>query len=85
MRWSFILNIIGMLIIFLGICMIFPLFFGLYFKDQSIIPLVKSMGITIGAGSMLIICFKRANLALIKIGLPFFMIIQKFLLLGHPL
>ena len=61
MRWSFILNIIGMLVIFLGICMIFPLFFGLYFKDQSIIPLVQSMGITIGSGSSLVICFRRTK------------------------
>jgi trk system potassium uptake protein TrkH len=61
MRWSFILNIIGMLILFLGICMIFPLFFGLYFKDQSIFPLVKSMGITIGSGVALIFCFKRTK------------------------
>jgi trk system potassium uptake protein TrkH len=59
MRWSFILNIIGMLIIFLGICMIFPLFFGLYFKDQSIIPLTQSMGITIGSGLSLVLCFRR--------------------------
>lgn len=61
MRWPFILNIIGMLIIFLGICMIFPLFFGLYFKDQSIIPLIKSIGIAIGSGLSLVICFKRAK------------------------
>jgi trk system potassium uptake protein TrkH len=62
MRWSFILNIIGMLIIFLGICMIFPLFFGLYFKDQSIIPLAQSMGISIGSGLSLIICFRRTKI-----------------------
>lgn len=61
MRWSFILNIIGMLIIFLGICMIFPLFFGLYFKDQSIIPLAKSMGVTIGSGLSLVLCFRRTK------------------------
>ena len=61
MRWSFILNIIGMLVIFLGICMIFPLFFGLYFKDQSVIPLVQSMGITIGSGLLLTICFRKVK------------------------
>ena len=61
MRWSFILNIVGMLVIFLGICMIFPLFFGLYFKDQSIIPLAQSMGITIGSGLSLVICFRRTK------------------------
>jgi trk system potassium uptake protein TrkH len=50
-----------MLIIFLGICMIFPLFFGLYFKDQSIIPLAQSMGITIGSGLSLVLCFRRTK------------------------
>jgi len=59
MRWSVILNIVGMLVIFLGMCMIFPLFFGFYFKDQSVIPLAKSMGITICSGISLIVCFRR--------------------------
>jgi len=61
MRWSFILNIVGMLIIFLGICMIFPLFFGFYFKDQSIIPMAQSLGITVASGLLLFICFKRTK------------------------
>ena len=66
MRWSFILNIIGMLVIFLGICMISPFFFGLYFKDQSIIPLAKSMAITIGSGLSLVICFRRTKVEYIS-------------------
>jgi len=50
-----------MLIIFLGICMIFPLFFGFYFKDQSIIPMAQSLGITVASGLLLFICFKRTK------------------------
>ncbi len=61
MRWHFILSIIGILIFFLGLCMLFPLFFGLYYKDQSVIPLLKSMGISIAAGLSLIICFRNAK------------------------
>ena len=77
MRWSFILNIIGMLILFLGICMIFPLLFGLYYKDQSVLPLIKSMLITIGSGAALIIFFRgvkvpyishREGMAIVAIG-----------------
>lgn len=77
MRWSFILNIIGMLILFLGICMIFPLFFGLYYKDQGILPMMKSMVITIASGATLIICFRgvkvpyishREGMAIVAIG-----------------
>lgn len=58
MRWHYILNIVGILTIFFGLTMIFPLFFGLYYRDQSIIPLLKSMGITIIAGFLLYICFR---------------------------
>ncbi len=61
MRWNFILNIIGMLVLFLGISMIFPLFFGLYYKDQSVFPLLKSMGISIFSGLALILCFREAK------------------------
>ncbi len=77
MRWSFILNIIGMLILFLGICMIFPLLFGLYYKDQSVLPLMKSMVITIASGAALIICFRgvkvpyishREGMAIVAVG-----------------
>jgi trk system potassium uptake protein TrkH len=39
--------------------MIFPLFFGLYYKDQSILPLLKSIGITAFAGLLTYICFRR--------------------------
>ena len=61
MRGHFNLSIIGILIFFLGLCMLFPLFFGLYYKDQSVIPLLKSMGISIAAGLSLIICFRNAK------------------------
>lgn len=66
MRWRFILNIVGILILFLGISMIFPLFFGFYYKDQSVIPLLKSMGITIAAGFLLNICFRKQRVDLIS-------------------
>ena len=61
MQWRFILNIIGILILFLGASMIFPLFFGLYYHDQSILPLSLAMGITIAAGLLLILFFKDAK------------------------
>ncbi|MFO7556782.1 MAG: TrkH family potassium uptake protein [Desulfobacterales bacterium] len=66
MRWPYILNIVGMLIFFLGICMMFPLFFGLYYGDQSVPPLIKSMGITISSGAALILCFRGAKVPYIS-------------------
>jgi len=65
-RWPFILNIIGMLILFLGICMIFPLLFGLYYKDQSVLPLLKSMVVTIAFGAALIVCFRGVKVPYIS-------------------
>ncbi len=77
MRWRYLLNIVGMLTIFFGLTMIFPVFAGLYYKDQSVIPLLKSMGITIIAGFLLHICFRstkveaisqREGIAIVAIG-----------------
>ena len=61
MRWPYILNIIGILIFFLGLLMIFPFACGLYYQDQSAIAFLKSMGISILAGFLLYICFKSAK------------------------
>ena len=61
MRWRYILNVVGILILFFGLTMIFPLLVGLYYKDQSVIPILQSMGITIISGILLHLCFRRAK------------------------
>ena len=61
MQWRVILNIVGILILFLGMSMIFPLFFGLYYHDQSVLPLTKAMVITIAAGIFLFGFFRKAK------------------------
>ena len=53
MRWKYIFYIIGILSLFLGLAMIFPLLWGLYEKEQSFIPLAKAMGITLCVGLLL--------------------------------
>ena len=77
MRWQFIINITGILIIFLGLTMILPLFFGFYFKDQSVMSLTKSIAITIISGFVLYIfsrvekteyISKREGIAIVGIG-----------------
>jgi len=45
MRWKYIFHIIGILLLFLGLAMIFPILWGLYEKELSFIPLLKAMGI----------------------------------------
>jgi trk system potassium uptake protein TrkH len=59
MRWRFILKIIGILTFIFGLTMIFPLLVGLYYQDQSVIPLLKAMGITAVAGFILFIFFRN--------------------------
>jgi trk system potassium uptake protein TrkH len=66
MRWRFILKIIGVLTLFFGLTMIFPLLVGLYYRDASLIPLVKSMGITVAAGSILYLIFFKAKAEVIS-------------------
>ncbi len=77
MRWQYIFRIVGVLIMFLGLTMVFPLFFGLYYRDQSVIPLLKSMGITVLSGFFLWAVFKdrkaevisqREGMAIVAIG-----------------
>ena len=66
MRWQYILNITGILILFFGLTMIFPLFVGLYYQDQSVLPLLKSMGITVLTGLILYITFRKEKAEVIS-------------------
>jgi trk system potassium uptake protein TrkH len=61
MRWRYVLNIVGILILFFGLTMIFPLFVGLYYRDQSVVPLLESMGLTIAFGFLLYGLFRSAK------------------------
>ncbi|MEE4261553.1 MAG: TrkH family potassium uptake protein [Desulfobacteraceae bacterium] len=66
MRWRYILNIIGILIFFFGLTMMVPLLVGLYYHDQSVIPLLKSMGLTIAAGLSFYFIFKSSKVEVIS-------------------
>jgi len=66
MRWQYILNITGVLTLFFGLTMIFPLFVGLYYQDQSVLPLLKSMGITVLTGLILYITFRKEKAEVIS-------------------
>jgi trk system potassium uptake protein TrkH len=66
MGWRFILNILGVLLFFFGLTMIFPLMVGLYYGDQSLIPLLESMVITVSVGSILYFIFRKARVEVIN-------------------
>jgi trk system potassium uptake protein TrkH len=46
--------------------MIFPLLVGLYYREQSALPLVVSMAITVSAGSILYVGFRQARVETIN-------------------
>jgi trk system potassium uptake protein TrkH len=77
MRWRYILHINGVLTFFFGLTMILPLLVGLYYQDQSGIPFLKSMGITVVCGLGLYFIFKgekaevisqREGMAIVAVG-----------------
>lgn len=76
MRFGLIFRIMGALILFLGLTMIFPLFFSLYYRDGDFWPLVLSAAITTGAGVFLLLLFRgttreishREGFAIVSLG-----------------
>jgi hypothetical protein len=47
MRWRYIVNVVGILTLFLGLTMVFPLMAALYYRDASVSSILISIGITI--------------------------------------
>lgn len=77
MRWNYVFYVVGILIFILGVLMGFPLLCGLYFHDQSVIPLLKAMVITTVSGGILYLCCRgpkttylsqREGMAIVAIG-----------------
>ncbi|KPK15603.1 MAG: potassium transporter [Nitrospira bacterium SG8_3] len=58
MRVRYTLHVVGVLLFFLGLTMVFPLLFGLYYHDDSVVPLLKSIAVTLGTGLVLYLLFK---------------------------
>ena len=59
MRWQFIANIIGILLVFLGLSMVVPLLVSIHYHDLAADSFIQSIGITIVAGLILIILSKK--------------------------
>jgi trk system potassium uptake protein TrkH len=66
MRIGYTLYVIGALLCSVGLTMIFPLMFGVYYQDESILPLLYSMGITVIAGGCLIAVFRERTKTLLN-------------------
>jgi trk system potassium uptake protein TrkH len=62
MRWSYVASVVGILLAFLGLSMVFPLMCSLWYKDQSLMALVQSMVLTMGAGGLLFFGSRRPSI-----------------------
>lgn len=58
MRWRYVLHIIGALVACIGITMVLPLGWGLYFGDGTALPMTYSMTITIASGVLMYFLFR---------------------------
>jgi trk system potassium uptake protein len=77
MRWRYILHTIGVLILFFGGTMLFPLAFELFTMDSCLMPLTKAMIATLVCGALLVAVFRhektetisqREGMAIVAVG-----------------
>ena len=61
MRWKFILNTLGGLLVCIGLCMALALGFSIYYQDSGFWPLLESMGLTVGVGLALYLSFRQPD------------------------
>jgi trk system potassium uptake protein TrkH len=59
MRWWFIAGVIGILLILLGLTMVIPLLVSFYYQDQAQDGFIRSLGITMAAGLILVVLSKK--------------------------
>jgi trk system potassium uptake protein len=77
MRWRYIWNVVGALILCFGLTMLVPLAAAVYYHDSSAIPLLQAMGATIFVGAFFHLMFRkeqathisqREGMAIVSIG-----------------
>ena len=58
MRCLYIYHTIGVLLLGIGLCMLAPIGWSVYYRDAGLWPLLESMGLTVGAGSILALALR---------------------------
>lgn len=66
MRWKYIAYVVGTLILFFGLTMVAPLICGIWYRDASIAPLLKALGITTIAGLVMFLLFRKSRVSQIR-------------------
>lgn len=58
MRFRFIFQVVGVIICFVGLSMIIPLAFSIYYQDQMFLPFLKSVSLSTSLGLLLYLLFR---------------------------
>ncbi len=58
MRWRYIFHTIGVLLLGIGLCMLAPIGFSLYYWDAGLWPLLESMALTVGVGLVMALALR---------------------------
>jgi trk system potassium uptake protein TrkH len=61
MRWRYIAQVVGVLLLFLGFSMLLPLICGLCYRDGSAAPLTEAMAVCLVSGALLFFLFKTSK------------------------
>lgn len=61
MRWRYILNVVSILILFLGLSMLAPLAVSVYYGEHSVSSIMKAAAATFASGALLNFFFKGAK------------------------
>jgi trk system potassium uptake protein TrkH len=59
MRWRLILHVAGLLVLCIGLTMYFPVLFAFWYRDGSLVPILKASGISLGLGMTLCLVFRK--------------------------
>lgn len=61
MRWRHLFFILGALLVCIGLAMLWPLGFGLYYRDRSALALGLACLVTVASGALMVLLFRPAD------------------------
>ncbi len=66
MHWRYVLCVVGILVLFLALAMTLPLLVGLWYRDGSVLSLLKSIGVSAVCGVAMYLLFRSEKAEIIS-------------------